>query len=227
MTLEGLLMAEDRSGIMGLLRGVAERGVPHTETEYPLHEPDGRVTWWQVAALPLPLPEAQGSEPDLMLLMMDVTDLTQARKQLEALAARLEQMNRAKDDFMAMLGHELRNPLAPILNSLYVMRLRGPVGENQARMMEIIERQVQQMARLVDDLLDVSRITRGKIELRKQAGGVGACGGARAGELSGAVQNSGTRAEHPDARGSDPAGGGSGAAGAGAGQPAQQRGQVH
>src|SRR6185503_4449580 len=67
---------------------------------------------------------------------------------------------------LAMLGHELRNPLAPILTALQLMRLRGGVAVEQER--TVIERQTQHLVRLVDDLLDVSRIARGKIDLRKE-----------------------------------------------------------
>jgi signal transduction histidine kinase/ActR/RegA family two-component response regulator len=74
--------------------------------------------------------------------------------------------NRSKDEFMAMLGHELRNPLSPILTALQIMKLRDRETHRKER--AIIERQVQHMARLVDDLLDVSRITRGKVELKRQ-----------------------------------------------------------
>ena len=77
-----------------------------------------------------------------------------------------ESANRAKDQFLAMLGHELRNPLAPITTALYIMRQRAP--EQAARERAVIERQVAHLTRLVDDLLDVSRITRGKIELRRE-----------------------------------------------------------
>jgi signal transduction histidine kinase len=77
--------------------------------------------------------------------------------------AEAEAANRAKDEFLAMLGHELRNPLSPMLTALELMRLRGEQSREQA----VIERQVGHLVRLVDDLLDVSRITRGKIELRK------------------------------------------------------------
>jgi signal transduction histidine kinase/ActR/RegA family two-component response regulator len=72
--------------------------------------------------------------------------------------------DRRKDEFLAMLGHELRNPLAPILTALDLMQLRGGGGERER---EVIERQVRHVARLVDDLLDVSRITQGKIQLRR------------------------------------------------------------
>jgi len=73
-----------------------------------------------------------------------------------------ESANRAKDEFLAMLGHELRNPLSPIITSLELLRMRG-AGEG--REWKIIDRQTRHMATLVEDLLDVSRITRGKIEL--------------------------------------------------------------
>ena len=72
--------------------------------------------------------------------------------------------NRAKDQFMAMLGHELRNPLSPILTALQLMRLRGDAATHRER--QVIERQVTHLTRLVDDLLDVSRIARGKVDLK-------------------------------------------------------------
>jgi len=77
-----------------------------------------------------------------------------------------ERASRAKDEFLAMLGHELRNPMAPILTALQLMKLRGDV--RSSREQEVIERQVNHMVRLVDDLLDVSRITSGKVELQKR-----------------------------------------------------------
>jgi signal transduction histidine kinase len=82
-----------------------------------------------------------------------------------AARAEAESASRAKDEFLAMLGHELRNPLAPIVTALDLMRLRGIADGLRER--AIIERQVQHLTRLVDDLLDISRITRGKIELRR------------------------------------------------------------
>jgi PAS domain S-box-containing protein len=95
-------------------------------------------------------------------------DLTERKKNEEERAARLaaEEANRAKDEFLAMLGHELRNPLAPIVTAIQLMRLRGESGAT--RELHVIERQVRHMMRLVDDLLDVARIARGKIELRRE-----------------------------------------------------------
>ena len=74
--------------------------------------------------------------------------------------------NRAKDQFLAMLGHELRNPLAPIATALQLMKLHGDSTFDRER--TVIERQVEHLTRLVDDLLDVSRITRGKVELKRE-----------------------------------------------------------
>lgn len=76
-----------------------------------------------------------------------------------------EAANRAKDEFLAMLGHELRNPLSPILTALQLMKLRGSGMERER---EVIERQVGHLTRLVEDLLDVSRITRGKVAIKEE-----------------------------------------------------------
>ncbi|MFO0608425.1 MAG: ATP-binding protein [Polyangiales bacterium] len=80
--------------------------------------------------------------------------------------ARAEEASRTKDEFLALLGHELRNPLAPIATSLQLMKLRSPDAFERER--AVIERQVEHMTRLVGDLLDVARITRGKVELKLQ-----------------------------------------------------------
>jgi len=77
-----------------------------------------------------------------------------------------QEADRRKDEFLAMLGHELRNPLSPILTALQLMQLKAPSSCERER--TIIERQIEHMVRLVDDLLDVSRITRGKIQLKRE-----------------------------------------------------------
>jgi PAS domain S-box-containing protein len=95
-------------------------------------------------------------------------DLTERKRVQEEQEARIaaEQATRAKDEFLAMLGHELRNPLASIVTALHLMKLRGDQGTSKER--QIVERQVRHMMRLIDDLLDVSRITKGKVALEKQ-----------------------------------------------------------
>ncbi len=89
-------------------------------------------------------------------------DITERRRAVEA----LQEADRRKDEFLATLAHELRNPLAPITAGLHVLRLTGGTGEAAGAARAIIERQVTQMVRLVDDLLDVARISTGKTELR-------------------------------------------------------------
>ena len=91
--------------------------------------------------------------------------LAQAMAESDRLNVDLNLSSRIKDEFLAMLGHELRNPLAPIVTALKLMKLRGAdTGQEQA----VIQRQVDHLVRLVDDLLDVSRIASGKVELRKE-----------------------------------------------------------
>jgi signal transduction histidine kinase/CheY-like chemotaxis protein len=80
----------------------------------------------------------------------------------------LRQADRRKDEFLATLAHELRNPLAPLRNSVHILQLSAADDSATARLCETMERQVNHLVRLVDDLLEVSRITRGKIELRKE-----------------------------------------------------------
>jgi len=80
----------------------------------------------------------------------------------------LQDASRRKDEFLAMLSHELRNPLAPIRNAVELMRRLGPPDSKLTMARDIIDRQVAHLARLVDELLDVSRISQGKIELRRE-----------------------------------------------------------
>jgi signal transduction histidine kinase len=115
------------------------------------------------------------------------SELAELNRNLEAANQRLEAANAAlmleneerrraeralldadhrKDDFLAILGHELRNPLAPIRSAVEILKRQGPPDPTLVRMRDMIDRQAQHMTRLVDDLLDVSRITRGKINLR-------------------------------------------------------------
>jgi signal transduction histidine kinase/ActR/RegA family two-component response regulator len=89
------------------------------------------------------------------------------------LIRRLREEDRKKDDFLATLAHELRNPLAPIRNSAEYLRLKGPPDLDLRNARDIIERQVRQLTRLVDDLLDISRITRGKVVLQRERVSIG------------------------------------------------------
>jgi signal transduction histidine kinase len=98
------------------------------------------------------------------VVVSEVTELAGAKRAAEA-------ASRSKDEFLAMLGHELRNPLAPIITALQLMRLRGMETAEKER--AVIERQAQHLVALVDDLLDVSRVAQGKIELHKKTVEIG------------------------------------------------------
>jgi signal transduction histidine kinase/ActR/RegA family two-component response regulator len=108
-----------------------------------------------------PLRDRHGNTEGVLITAVDITDEIRARDEARRLSALAESANRAKDEFLAMLGHELRNPLAPISTALEILRMQGRGG----RELEVIERQVGHLMRLVDDLLDVSRTVRGKVEL--------------------------------------------------------------
>ena len=93
---------------------------------------------------------------------------------LEATTAALQEADRRKDEFLAMLAHELRNPLAPIRTAVQLLRLKELKSEQRSRARDVIERQVEHLVALIDDLLDVSRITRGMITLQREPVLVGA-----------------------------------------------------
>jgi signal transduction histidine kinase len=95
-------------------------------------------------------------------------DLFRKTRQLERQAEQVREAGRRKDEFLAMLAHELRNPLSPILTGLHILRRPGTQGKALEDVRSMIERQVRHLARLVDDLLDVSRIARGMIRIQSE-----------------------------------------------------------
>jgi two-component system CheB/CheR fusion protein len=154
----GALHPDDRDRIFREWYAAAKAGREFAG-EYRFRTPQGQVTWLSGSAVAL-RDEAGGVSGYLGT----VTDIS-GRKQAEQ---SLREADRRKDEFLAMLAHELRNPLAPIRNAVHVLKLLGPADPNLRRAGDMIERQVRHLARLVDDLLDVSRITRGKIQLQKE-----------------------------------------------------------
>jgi PAS domain S-box-containing protein len=125
----------------------------------------GEARW--MAYKVLTLADASGRTVGFATVSQDVTERRQMADSLRKVAADLSEADHRKDEFLAILAHELRNPLAPIRNALQTLRLAPDrATRDQARTM--MERQLGQMVRLVDDLLDVNRITRGKLELRKE-----------------------------------------------------------
>jgi PAS domain S-box-containing protein len=98
----------------------------------------------------------------------EITERKAAERAMRESAAQLQDADRRKDEFLATLAHELRNPLAPIRNGVQILRLMSAGNQTLQRTTEMMERQMHHLVRLVDDLLDVSRITRGKIQLRRE-----------------------------------------------------------
>ncbi len=147
-------------GIADLLDRVYATGEPHVGRSLPLvvNRSDGTAEQRFFDFVYQPMFDRAGAIEGIAAVVYDVSELARAREDAEV-------ANRAKDEFLAMLGHELRNPLAPILTALQLLRLRGiDAGERERN---VIERQVTHIVSLVDDLLDVSRITRGKIQLQR------------------------------------------------------------
>jgi len=158
-----------------ILDRVYQTGEPFmtNELRVPLPRDDRGTTWDRYFRFNLePMRDAAGEVYGMLAIAADITDQVQARQILEkthaereALLAELQAANRTKDDFLAMLGHELRNPLSPIVTALELMKLHDT---GNAATILLVERQVHHLIHLVDDLLDVARITRGHLELVRE-----------------------------------------------------------
>jgi PAS domain S-box-containing protein len=129
------------------------------DAEYRVVRPDGSIVW--IAERGRVVQESANQSARIVGVSVDLT----RRKRLEEA---LLESDRRKDEFLATLAHELRNPLAPVRYAVKVLDMKGPATPELRWAIEVIERQTQHMARLIDDLLDVNRITRNKLELRKE-----------------------------------------------------------
>lgn len=128
---------------------------------------DGRVRW--VEFFGNLQPHHDGDPLRIIGTVSDITANKEREEELRRLAANLSEADRRKTEFLAVLAHELRNPLAPIRHGLQLIRSQAVQAETFGKVRDMLDRQVDQMVRLVNDLLDVARITSGKVELRKQA----------------------------------------------------------
>ncbi|MFZ6184173.1 PAS domain S-box protein [Nannocystis pusilla] len=144
------------------IRAAGRDGRAHSE-RWHLRK-DGTRFWGSGLMMPL---RDGGEYHGFLKIMRDWTEARRSKELLERQAEALRQADRRKDEFLATLAHELRNPLAPLRNGLAILRRAGFDEEMAERAREMMERQLGQMVHLIDDLLDVSRISRGKIELRK------------------------------------------------------------
>jgi PAS domain S-box-containing protein len=150
-----------------LLDEVLRTGVAHAGKELQVDfDPEGRGTpeRHHFSFAFAPLRGVHGEVEGVLAVAFDVSAQVQARQEVDGLRREAEAANRSKDQFLAMLGHELRNPLAPMVAALQLLRMRGQSTREQA----IMERQLDQLIHLVDDLLDVSRVAQDKIELRRE-----------------------------------------------------------
>ena len=137
--------------------------------EYRIVHPDGSLRW----VLANGRSSFEGAGPTRRVVsfdgtVADITDRKRGETEREQLVATLREQDQRKDEFLATLAHELRNPLAPIRNGLQILRLAKSDPEATEKVRVMMERQLGQMVHLIDDLLDLSRISRGKIDLRRE-----------------------------------------------------------
>ena len=141
------------------------RGLPQPAMGYAFEQyGSGLGRWFDIYATRLGGP---GSDK-VAILFNDITDRKRAEENLRRLASELAETDRRKTEFLATLAHELRNPLAPLTNGLQLMRMAADNPQAQERAREMMERQLRHLVRLVDDLLDIARISSGKVELKKE-----------------------------------------------------------
>ncbi|HWI13218.1 MAG TPA: PAS domain S-box protein, partial [Burkholderiales bacterium] len=143
---------------LALARRVISGAMPSYTIDKRYVRKNGSVVWAEISVALL-----RDARMRPMHFIVSVADISE-RKKAEAA---LHEADRRKDEFLATLAHELRNPLAPIRNAVQILNLQGAQDATSQAARNIIERQLQHMVRLIDDLLDVSRITRGKLELRR------------------------------------------------------------
>jgi signal transduction histidine kinase/CheY-like chemotaxis protein len=157
-SLLGHVAPEDGSRVLEAFRRALGEGVSG-RAEFQVIGDDGRKHWiegaWSVGV------SASGKPERIFVTALDITERMAAEKALR-------EADRRKDEFLAMLAHELRNPLASISAGLQLLQRESADGAKTVRVRDIMARQVNHLVRLVDDLLEVSRISRGRIELRKE-----------------------------------------------------------
>jgi signal transduction histidine kinase/DNA-binding response OmpR family regulator len=155
--------------VFAMLENIYRTAVPFTADEYcvPLERGGGELENVYFQFTSEPIKDAAGQVTEIMTVAVEVTAQVLARQRIQVLLGELKMTDQRKDEFLAMLAHELRNPMASISMALAMMEQTAGDEPKIARYRETAKRQVGTLVRLVDDLLDVSRITRGVVELRK------------------------------------------------------------
>jgi len=152
-----LVHTDDRVRVMRTLHRCI-RARDACELEFRAVKPDGQLVWVYSTALAV---QDEGPHRRLIGATLDITDRRRAEEALKL-------ADRRKDEFVATLAHELRNPLAPIWTAAQVLKLKGAGDPDLQWSSEVIDRQTRHMVRLLEDLLDVSRISQNKLDLRKE-----------------------------------------------------------
>lgn len=162
----GRIVEEDREETTRRMREAIDSDATTFEAQYRVLHRDGSVRHvWDRSRLHR---DEAGRATRVIGFTLDITERVTAENRLRESELALREADRRKDEFLAMLAHELRNPLTPIRNAAEILRTMTPSSGPVGRATAILQRQVGHMARLVDDLLDVSRITRGKIRLEER-----------------------------------------------------------
>ncbi len=154
------------SEIIGRFRHTLERGAPYIEpgVTQPRLDIDAVESYdWKIERITLP-----DGEFGVVCYFYDITERKQLELELEQTAKDLAEVDRRKSEFLATLAHELRNPLAPLRNGLELLSLSDPDRATSEQAHGMMQRQLDQMVRLIDDLMDLSRISRGTVDLRMQ-----------------------------------------------------------
>ena len=158
-----LVHPEDREKVDQAIRAALDsRGTGRYRIEYRILRPDGKTRW--VVAKGQAFFQGEASDRRALRFIGTVLDITDRKEMEES----LKKADRRKDEFLAVLAHELRNPVVPLRNALQIWATVKSEPAELERLRSMMNRQVQQMIRLIDDLLDVARITQGKFELQKR-----------------------------------------------------------
>ena len=160
MKMGDVVHAEDREDLALSMHRLFNGQIPNFTTEKRFLRRDGETIWMKLTVSLASVADVHGAHG--VAVIEDITEQKHAEEDLR-------EADRRKDEFLATLAHELRNPLAPIRNSLHIFRMKGIQDPAIEQVTSMMERQVAHMVRMVDDLLEVSRISRGKIELRKES----------------------------------------------------------
>ena len=162
----GMLQPGDRIGELPSLMAKVAHGESIEGFPTVRRRKDGNLI--NVSLTLSPIKDAGRKTIGVSAIARNITEAVRMERQLQEQTKQLAREARSKDEFLAMLAHELRNPMAPICNGIDVLRIVPPNGEETKQVLDMMEEQTHNLVRLIDDLLDVSRVTRGKMELRRQ-----------------------------------------------------------